>query len=47
MEDIIMRNIYQVLVDILNEMKRLNDNIERSQSDETGRQPNTNVLSPN
>lgn len=30
MDDIVMRNIYQIMVDMLNEMKRLNDTLERS-----------------
>ena len=37
MEDIVMRNIYQIMVDMLNEMKRLNDNIERRYDNDTRR----------
>lgn len=37
MEDIVMRNIYQIMVDMLNEMKRLNDTLERSKIDVTRR----------
>lgn len=37
MDDIVMRNIYQIMVDMLNEMKRLNDTLERSKIDVTAR----------
>lgn len=44
MEDIVMRNIYQIMVDMLNEMKRFNDTIERLEKNaELHIQTNTSV----